>query len=235
MFHFNEKHHTLAIELGISKNTVKKYINELRSLGLISLINGREAIVKLSDCIKVLMGKEHSDYKAFKYVRFKKGVEYSSLTLKEISKKIQIELVRLNISQQNFWNNKILEAKKLLSKNRIKSSEVRRIKAAAKKLGSSNDTSILKRINEGDFKAKTGRNHIAGIIGCSASTGAKRLSKWAKDNVISRTIIRKDLNIVASHAAFDELKDKYSKLLVNKQGSFFVILGSHIEFKNNRN
>lgn len=229
MFHFQEKHHTLANELGISKNTAKKYINQLRNLGLIKPINGRESIVKLTDCIKVLLGKENSDYRAFKYVRFMRGYKYPTITFKEVYKAIQIGIVKQNIYQQNYWNNKVLKAKESLSKNRITASELRSAKAISKRLGMPN-ISELKCINDEDYTAKTGRNHLSRLLGCHSSTGSKRLKFWAKEYIIERKVIYKDLGIISTHATFDLLKHKYSKLFTNKSGMFYVILGSIISF-----
>lgn len=229
MFHFQEKHHNLAKELGISKNTAKKYISQLKNLGLIKPINGRESILKLTDCIKILLGKENSDYRAFKYVRFMRGYNYPTLSFKEVYKAIQIGIVKLNINQQEYWNSKVLKAKQSLLKNRFSRGTLKSAMSIAKKLGMSSTTD-LQSINDTDYKAKTGRNHLSKLIGSSSSTGAKRLSKWAKENIIKRLIVRKELNVVANNATFDLLKHQYSKLLVNKQGLFYIICGSYITF-----
>lgn len=229
MFHFQEKYHNLAKELGISKNTAKKYIIQLKNLGLIKPTNGRESIIKLTDCIKVLLGKENSDYRAFKYVRFMRGYNYPTLSFKEVYKAIQIGIVKLNINQQEYWNSKVLKAKESLLKNRITASELRSAKAITKRLGLPN-ISALQCINDGDYVAKTGRNHLSRLLGCHSSTGSKRLRIWAKEYIIERKVIYKDLGIISTHATFDLLKNKYSKLFTNKSGMFYVILGSTVSF-----
>lgn len=156
------------------------------------------------------------------------GVNYKEVSFKSIYQQIQVQLVKLNIDSQNYYNNKIKSAKVLLETNRFSSGKASLLKSASALVGGMSE---LQSIGFSGLHAKTGKYHLSKLLGCSPSTGLNRLRKWKTNNIIERTVVKVNLNIPASNAAHDLLKNDYKHLLINGSGKYYIQAGSIISFK----
>lgn len=218
IFYAKERKYLTAKAIGISVNTFGKYLYRLEKLGLVVKHNGCLVFTKLSTCIKVLLGKEGKSFSAFRFVPLLKEPSF-----KAVYASLQAEIFKLNISHQQYRIDRIKEAQRLLESNCINRGSANFIKRVSAQCEVN-----VSRIGKDSLYAKSGKNHIASLLGSSASTGLKRLRNWNRDGIIKRTVITKEL-LHVNHASFDLLKDHYKHILINRStGKFFIQVGSAI-------
>lgn len=227
LFYKNEKKYLTAKALGISPATFSKYVVEIKKIGLITEHPGCLKLAKLTTCIQTLTGRFNNDFSAFKYVRFFAGVDYENVNFKSICQQINIQIVKLNITSQDYKVNIIKSAISILKSNRFQKGKTQLLKKASAIVGG---MSKLKSIDPKLLHNKTGKYHLSKLLGCSPSTGLNRLRSWSKLNLIKRTIVKVNLNIKANHSTFDLLKDKYKYLLINSKGDYYIQAGSTVYF-----
>ena len=225
IFYSKERKYITARQIGISVNTFSKYLDKLTKMGLIrTLSNGCKIFDKLSKCIKSILGKEDKSFKAFRFVSFKKDASF-----KAVYASLQAEILRLNITHQEYRNGAILRAKQAFSENSINKGDWVNIRQVSKQLGFERVDQVLS-IDESKHRSKTGKNHLSNLLGCSPSTALKRLRNWHRDGIINRTVVTKEL-LPANPGSFDLLKSEYNYLLINRNtGMYFAQIGSTIEF-----
>lgn len=219
----HEKKYIIARKLGMSAVTVGKYITACKDLGLITEHHNEQKFVKLSVCIQVLFPND--DFTQLRNVRFFKNHSYN--TAKDFQQAIEFALLRHNVKKQEFniARKSVIDE---LGTNCLKKGSLHKLKALAKEFHCSISqlVSVCRRIST----AITGKYHLAGLIGCSPSTASARLSKWARNNSIKRTIVTQFHDMPCSHATFDVLKERGNKYIVPvKDGSGWMAnLGSAI-------
>lgn len=228
LFYKNEKKYLTAKKLNISVNTFSKYLIRLEELGLITKHSGCLKFAKLKTCIEILLGKKDKEMKAFKYVRFKAGVNYKKVSFKEIYERIRFVIFGQNVSNQEYHIGLIKKAKEIISRNRINKAKMEFLKSMYKKLGLKSVWSLSN--FEMKDSAVSGKYHCAKIIGCSDSTGLRCLRLWNKKKLISREVIFKKISHSISFPAYDELKKVYSNVIVDySNNTFRTCLGSKVK------
>lgn len=225
IFYAKERKYITAKALGISVNTFGKYLLKLESFGLVTWSNGCRVFAKLSECIKLLLKKSGRSFKAFKLVPLSKKCCFKAVYLQ-----LQTGIVAQNINHQEYRNSQFKAAKIALESNRIKRKGFELINQV-KKYHNFECIDQALSIDEKDLRPKTGKYHIASLLGASPSTGLKRLRNWNRDGIIIRSIVTKKL-LPANASTFDLLKEKYKYLLINNDGNFYAQIGSTIVFNN---
>jgi hypothetical protein len=166
-----------------------------------------------------------------KYIKFFSYKWYEKLTLRAIYTEIKYELCLTNYKQQKFQINK--KAKELSFVKHAKNSKkspYRRTKEVLKKYGSFKNSisSISANFTESVI---SGKNHVANLVGCSASTAANILKKMSEAEIIDRKIVKVYINQAVSNAMFDILRIKYPNAAIlpqMKRNNFCIVLGSSI-------
>jgi hypothetical protein len=214
-----------AKALGISYNAFKKYRKQSLELGLLVPKGKHHQFLGIRSIFKMLdleeMGKHH---------RFFRYVSYGKASLKVIYNQIVKALVLNNYKQQDHrikqksFHIEVFEAKE---RNRTLDDKFLRVWKKLEKKGEtlpSLRSSLQKTI-------VSGKNHVAGIIGMSPSTGARLLRKYHKAGIIERSIITKRINLEYNHGSYDFIKEFYNKCIVipiPSLGIFLHSLGSAI-------
>lgn len=219
----------ISSQLKISPATYRKYTKVLRSKGLITQFNNVERIETFSKCIDVLFRLEGAKRKAFHNVSFFKVNRFSKeISFKAISAQIQKELFKLNIHQQEYRINQIKEGIEAIREPFVEGAK-NKIKTACKMLRLSKSDDLLS-IPIDSLYAKSGKYHLGKILGCSDSTALNRLRNWHNQNIIKRAMIIKNFDLKVCHASFDYLKGHCHHLMINKNGMYYSIMGSKIEY-----
>lgn len=237
-----EKKYLLAKKAGISVNTFSKYLQECISLGIVKRIGEHYQFISLSDILFILFSKDSSKtevLKEWKFIRFWKGINIT--TIKDIYEKIQFGIARLNYKRQEYKMSWVKNIKDFLW-NRIHTKQEKAILLKTLKMKKYRGMSfeeIQQSIRE-EIKysfIKSGKFHVANLLGCSSSAGTKRLSQWVEKGWIERKYIYEEIkNIPVSKHGLSFISKTVkgyvsifnNKWIINK-GSQITLLDSGIE------
>lgn len=193
-------------------------------LGLLEQSGTHQQFISLKRVCEVLF-PDAARY--FNNVRFYAGFEKKP-DFKGYYERIKYALAKCNFKQQQFKIDKnssiqsigtnrenVVNGKKLIAlMKRYKVSSVRALK------------SIVQRVEY----IVTGKNHIARLIGCSASTGSKLLKKWHSKGLFKREMVKALFKSDLNHSTFEVLKSMGNKFIVphSEGAGFWINKGSKI-------
>lgn len=188
----SEKKYILAKEIGISVNTFSSYLNSLFRLKLAWKDNDNNIHIEdFYECIRVL--RKYPDIKetrrSFKYMevwkKSKRKIDFKKFY--PVLEALKEEFLRLNISQQTYRLGEIRNAQLLFENSISGERELKALKRLQKRFGFKSLTDFEMYLCTIDWEktfSRTGKFHLANILGVSEATAARYLQKWNKQSDI---------------------------------------------------
>lgn len=174
--------------LGISYNNYKKYLKYCIDNGLTHTNSRGDIIISSMKKVIIFMNDGVVNEKNLpinRFIKFFNYTKYDNITFKKVRTKIREEMVLRNYKQQEYNLSKRKNLSHALDNGKKTGLGVR----LAKKQGVSFDT-FKKSLSKGCDTIVSGKNHVAGIVNMSPSSGTRILQKLSKDKIINRTINR---------------------------------------------
>lgn len=216
--------HQLAREFGMCYNSFTKYFNLCKKRGLLRELKENWQFISLPEVVKKL--ELHLD----KHCRWTEWDEYKEISFKTIYQKIVDSPVFKNFRQQQYKiEKKQIRLERVFSNSPLSVNQKLTIRVAkeASRMGMTFEE-YIKRLRESlTTTIVSGKNHVANLIGYSATYGSKWLRKMEKEGVISRKIIKQYSELPVNHASFDLLRQEGKKAVPTDKG-FLLFLGSSI-------
>lgn len=249
LIYSGESINELSIAIGVSQNSLRKYIAICEEKGLIRQHGKHKCFIKLVDAIDVL----GLDRKNMKHVWF------DGNTFMEIFKSIPEAIVMKNYLQQDFRRIENVELKKIAisvtKKDKPFYKELKKVKdedhrkqlvkaynKGVKKLiamaqewnsrkGTKKSTSAFCK----SFSSKpnkpvcSGKNHVAKLTGMTPSTGRNILKRMHKSGKIIRAVIKKDTELKSNCHNMEKLQSRFRNVIPSKKtGTLWLSIGSEV-------
>lgn len=238
MLYNNERTTNVAKSIGISYNSLRKYIDLCLERDLCFYTStGHLQFRKLSTAINVLLSDDTKNMKECSKIEFFKGFNELK-TVKDFQRAIEFAHLKRESDKQLYCIERIrttylqLKGIHVIKAGKLKT----KLSKLKKKYGLPDYNSVSELItrlfHKSAKKVVTGKFHLSNKIGFSPSTSSKRLKYWHKTNLIKRKVINVDTGFKSCHHSFDLIKEQYSdtyKYLIITGGNIIASIGSEIE------
>jgi hypothetical protein len=208
-----------AKALGISYNTFKKYKKQSISLGILNPMGTHYQFIGIRKIVTIL----ELDDCLNKHTRWFRHAGYTKVSFKIIYNQIKDILVLNNYKQQDHQiKTHSYEMGVFIAKdcNSILNGKQRSV---YKKLNKRGETLTSLRSRTKDTIV-SGKNHVARILGMSASTGSRLLHKLHTSKRIERKVVKTRIDLPFSHASFDYIKENWNKCIILPISSLSIFL-----------
>lgn len=229
MIYCHERNYITAKEIGIATNTYNKYFQQSIKLGYLIPLGEHLQFIDLGKIIRDLFDLDtYKEQKLFSKCRFFTDYTYNNGSYKNILTRIQLSLAERNFNQQEYCHDLVAEASDVLH-NR-KTGSFKRLRKLKRLMGAKDFTEVKSMCKRQQLHIKTGKYHLAKILGCSPATATKRLRDWAEAKLIAREVIKKFIPIGVNPYAFDALKAQGHGLLIPFKGyGYYTYRGSKVK------
>jgi hypothetical protein len=212
----DKKCYQLAPEFGMCTNSYTKYFKLCKELGLMVELRSNYKLIALPEIVRKL------EMDLDRHCRWTNWEEYKEINFRSIYEKVVYSLIVKNYKQQqhnidrkqrkldHLFSNGNLEVKRKVSQTTAKQ---------AAKRGMTFNQYVQCLREELNKDIVSGKHHVANLIGYSATSGRRWLSKMDKCGMITREIVRKYADLPVVHGSFDVLVKER-----DQQGSSHVII-----------
>ena len=211
----------LSSDLKINFRTFKKYLDASIKHGLIKKQGNHLYAIKYRYLISEwsnLNGQDKNLQKFFTHLYAFKKTKYNKVpSFKDIYNQVVESIIFKNFKQQEY---KILKEQEKIEiyRNSLKSGcnpvdrrsskILKSLTKEASQRRKSTDAYVKCMEMKKDKYIKTGKNHIAKLLGMSSATGQRRLKKLETSEKVQREVIRVNTGLPAINECFDVLKEE---------------------------